>query len=270
MNQEGFVRQFHRDHPGVTAAALARGRVVGTRGSSYDRLATEVVTPGIVVDLGCGDGYLLAALVDRGRPPVDLIGIDVSDHELRAAAGRLRSATWLHARAQSLPLATARVATVVSHLAWTLMPDLPVIVSELARVLAPGGRFVTVVGGGPREGDAFAGLLAMAERHIRAAPPTPRLGDRRARTDLGLDELLSAATGFTPPRIDELTIDLSGSPDEVWRSLATGYELANLTAAARGELRAEFIAAAPAWRRPDGTIAATMYARLVVTNRRRD
>jgi len=42
----------------------------------------------------------------------------------------------------------------------------------------------------------------------------------------------------------------------------------HLTAAARAALRAEFAAAAARWRRPDGQIAATLYARLVTAVRR--
>ena len=263
-DQEAFLRRFHGDHPGVTAAALARGRVVGTDGSSYDRVARAIPIGGRVLDLGCGDGTLLARLVAHGHCAAELVGVDVSEHELRAARVRDPDIAYVHARAQAVPLAAATCAAVASHLAFTLMPDLDAIVAELARVLVPGGRFVALVGGGPRGDDAFAGLLELAEPYARAAPPTPRLGERRARTDAGLAALFAA---FASLAIDDLTIDLSGTAAEVWDSLAPSYELATVAPAARADLRAAFLAAAPQWRRPDGAISATMYARLVTAIR---
>ena len=47
-----------------------------------------------------------------------------------------------------------------------------------------------------------------------------------------------------------------------------GHDPATFTAAARAALAEAFVAAAPRWRRADGAIAATMYARLVTAIRR--
>lgn len=269
MSEEAFVRRFHRAHPGSTAAALARGVVEGTNASSYDLLAAAVVlesgTDRVAVDLGCGDGWLIERMIARGWSAGRLIGIDVSDDELRLAKARVPDATWVQGRAQALPLADASCAAVVSHLAWTLMPDVEAIVDELRRVLVEGGRFVTLVGGGPKGDDAFAGLLDLATPFARAAPATPRLGDRRARTDAGLQQLF--ARGFALAPIEDVAIDLSGSIDEVWASLATSYELANLAPDTRAALHARFVDEAPRWRRDDGKIAATMYGRMVTAIR---
>lgn len=139
-SEEAFVRRFHRDHPGATAAALARGRVIGGAGSSYDGLAAATPRGGRVLDLGCGDGYLRARLITHGHAAGQVVGLDVSADELARARAGAPTAALVQARAQALPFATGAFAAVVSHFAWTLMPDLAVIVGELARVLAPGGR----------------------------------------------------------------------------------------------------------------------------------
>lgn len=267
-SEEAFIRRFHRDHPGATARALARGQVIGGGGSSYDALAAATPRGGRVLDLGCGDGCLRARLIAHGHAPTALIGLDVSADELALARAGAPTAALTQARAQALPFAAGTFAAVVSHFAWTLMPDLEAIVGELARVLAPGGRFLAVVGGGPRGEDAFAGLLELAAPYAAAAPPTPRLGDPRARTDAGLAALFTPAAGFAPPAIVDWAIDLAGDAAAVWAALAPSYHLATVPAAARAALEAAFLDAAPRWRRADGLIAATMYARLVTVERR--
>ncbi|MBP6843350.1 MAG: class I SAM-dependent methyltransferase [Kofleriaceae bacterium] len=267
-SEEAFVRRFHREQPGATARALARGRVIGGAGSSYDALAAATPRGGRVLDLGCGDGYLLARLIAHGHAPAALFGLDVSADELALARAAQPAAALTQARAQALPFAAGSFGAVVSHLAWTLMPELEAIVGELARVLAPGGRFLAVVGGGPRGEDAFAGLLELAAPYAAAAPPTPRLGDARARTDAGLAALFTPAAGFAPPAIVDWAIDLAGDAAAVWAALSPSYHLATVPAAARAALEAAFLDAAPRWRRADGLIAATMYARLVSVDRR--
>lgn len=266
--EEDFVRAVHRADPGVTARTLAAGRVVGDGRSSYDLLADAIEPGGPVLDLGCGDGLLLEGLAARGHATGALLGLDVSPDELALARRRLPTVALLHARAQALPIVDGAVAAVVSHLAWTLLPSLDRVAAELARVLAPGGRFVTIVGGGPAGDDAFAGLLELAAPLARAAPPTPRLGELRGRTDAGLAALLGGA-GFRDLAIRDLALDLSGDAAAVFAALAPGYHLATLDEAARAALAAAFTAAAPRWRRADGAIAATMYLRLVSATRAR-
>jgi SAM-dependent methyltransferase len=237
---EPFVRAFHARHPGVTAIAYARGRIDG-RGSSYDALAATVPDAATaVLDLGCGDGHLLALLAARGRDRV-LVGVDVSAEELALARARPGLTALLQARADELPLASASLDACVSHLAFTLMADPEGVAGEVARVLRPGATFAAAVGGGPAvdDGDnAYARFLDLAAARLAALPEAtraPRLGDPRARHAAGLDELLGAA-GFAPVTVERLVVDLGGTVDEVWTTLASLYELAPLPAAERGAL----------------------------------
>ena len=68
-------------------------------------------------------------------------------------------------------------------------------------------------------------------------------------------------------RVDELPIDLSGSPDEVWEVLAGSYELDGVDATSVADLRARFLARCDRWRRSDGAIACGLAARLMVATR---
>jgi SAM-dependent methyltransferase len=233
--QERFLRAFHRRHPGVTSRAYRRAR-------SYDVLARFV--RGRTLDLGCGDRVLGS------------IGVDLSEAELVLAR---EHGPVVQARAQALPFRDGAFDTIVSHLAFTLMTDIEAVVAELARVIAPGGRFVTVVGGGPRGDDAFAGFLELARPWMTRIP---RLGDLRARSDAGLHALF--ADGWTSLTIDDLPVDLSGTPDDVFETLASAYEL---DGADRQSLRAAFATAAPRWTRDDGSVNCTMATRLVTVVR---
>ena len=271
------MRGFHDRRPGATAAAYGAGQGPDGR-SSYQVLADLCGVYDRVLDLGAGDGYLLDVVRARrgdGREGLAsdaqrLVAVDLSLGELRAAGARSPGLPRVLARAQRLPFAASTFDIVLSHLAFTLMADPDAIAAELARVLGPGGRFAAIVGGGPRGDDAFAGFLDLARPYFTSAAtitPTPRLGDRRARTDDGLAALFAPATGFTLPTITDLPIDLSGSPDEVWSRLEPAYELAALPPDARADLHAAFLAAAPRWRRADGLIGCTMATRLVIATR---
>jgi SAM-dependent methyltransferase len=271
-SSEPFLRAFHARHPGITTAAYARGRIDGG-GSSYDALAAAVPAAATaILDLGCGDGHLLAVLAGD-RPDRALVGVDLSGEELALARARPGlAAALLQARADELPLAPMSLDACVSHLAFTLMADAERVAGELARVLRPGATFAAIVGGGPAVdggGNAFATFLDLADGHLAALPAAvraPRLGDRRARHAAGLDELLGPA-GFAPVTVERLVVDLGGSVEEVWVTLASLYELAPLGAAGRDALEGAARAAFADLAR-DGRVPCAMAVGLARTTRR--
>lgn len=91
---------------------------------------------GVCLDVCCGTGAHAAVTAELGWTPV---GVDLSRGQLRHAAARLPVAV---ADATALPLADASVPAAVCVLASTDVPDYAAVVGEIARVLAPGGRFV--------------------------------------------------------------------------------------------------------------------------------
>ena len=180
------------------------------RGGSYERLAA--LATGRVLDLACGD---------RGGPAG--IGYDASLAALRAATG-LR----VCGDARALPFADRTFDAVVCHLAFMLFADPARVVAELARVLAPGGRFFAILGGGPTAagGDALAWF---ADRQPRSALPA-RLTEARWA-------VLFAGWSLAPWERWEL--ELSGSHDDVCATLEAANDAA-IDPATRADLRAAF------------------------------
>jgi ubiquinone/menaquinone biosynthesis C-methylase UbiE len=95
-----------------------------------------------VLDVGCGTGALLAAIVGA-HPEVRACGIDLSAGMLDVAARRLGPGAQLElADAEHLPLADASVDLVVCVDSFHHYPHPDVALSEMHRVTRPGGRLV--------------------------------------------------------------------------------------------------------------------------------
>lgn len=132
----GYLRSFHADRAGITERLLLRSTAEGA--TPYDWLL-EAVPQGRVLDLACGSAPLWPSLAGRSW-----VGIDLSDAELRLA--RTRGAGPLAVGSSAtLPLADRSVDVVVVAMALMLMTPLAATLSDIARVLVPGGTLVATV-----------------------------------------------------------------------------------------------------------------------------
>lgn len=74
---EDFLKTYHARFPGCTSACVKGAR--GEDGlSSYEVLAERAGASGKVLDLACGDGFLLSVVKER-KPGARLVGIDMSE-----------------------------------------------------------------------------------------------------------------------------------------------------------------------------------------------
>lgn len=138
-----------------------------------------------ILDVGCGDGLLLNTLAQRGARAT---GLDGDPRMLRAAARRAEATSssicLVHGKAEMLPFADASFDRVVAVAMLCLVPDAGRVISEMARVLRPGGKLV--VGElGP------SGVWAMARR-IRGWLGHPTWANVRYRNARELTRLLEA------------------------------------------------------------------------------
>lgn len=227
------MARFHGLHPGVMRRAFARGRDEQGR-SSYQRLAALVQPGQRALELGCGDGHLVRLVQARGA---QALGLDLAPSEL--AAARRGGALVVAADAARLPLASATMDVVLSHLALSVMDGLDAVCDEVDRVLAPGGRLVALLGGGPalREApEGFDVLLSLLGARLRGRARAA-LGDRRA-ADPERFCALWQARGYAV-RWERCELDFSGSVGEVWASLAACYDVVRLTPHEARSLAAE-------------------------------
>jgi malonyl-CoA O-methyltransferase len=133
LNKEFVQRQFDQ-------AAIHYDRLASMQRSIVDQLLLQVNT-GLqhAVDLGCGTGYGLVKLSERG--PVTLTGLDLAPGMLRIAEEAAPEAELVQGDIEALPFAGNSFDLTLSSSAiqWC---DLIQALSEIVRVTRPGGRVV--------------------------------------------------------------------------------------------------------------------------------
>jgi ArsR family transcriptional regulator len=109
-----------------------------------DRLVELAGTGGTVVDLGTGTGVLLARL---GRVADRVIGVDASAEMLEVARRRLEENELENAELrlgtlEHLPLSDGEADAMVANLVLHHVADVPQVLRDVRRGLAPGGRLL--------------------------------------------------------------------------------------------------------------------------------
>lgn len=97
-----------------------------------------------VLDVGCGDGSMLASLLDR-RPEVNAHGVDLLPEAVATARERAPGASFVVASADALPYEDAMFDVVAAVTMFSSIPEPRMeqaAAREVARVLRPGGHLV--------------------------------------------------------------------------------------------------------------------------------
>lgn len=139
-----------------------------------------------ILDLGCGTGRFSEALAERFD--ADVVGLDPSESMLREteSTSASRRVSFIVGRADSIPLEAASVSMVFMSMAYHHLTDPAEAISEMERVLQPGG---------------YVAIRTATREDIGQAPlfeyfPTARvLEQARMPTEEGLIETLTSG-GF--------------------------------------------------------------------------
>lgn len=156
----------------------------------------------LILDVGCGGGWLLEQLAEHGADQSRLHGIDLIEARVSAARRRLPGADIRRADARKLPHDEDEFELVTLLTCLSSLPDRAAVLQVLAearRVLAPGGLLLCYE---PRIANPFNhSTITVSPRMLRAAlgPPTktrhltafPPLARRLARLNTRLYPTLS-------------------------------------------------------------------------------
>jgi len=164
-------------------------RAFGGGSTPYEWLSRAVSASATqVLDLACGAGAMIERLERPGRT---VTGLDRSREELLEAQRRGRG-PLVQAHASYLPFADGSFDAVVSSLGISVVADRPRFLSEVARVLRPGGVFAALT---PSMRPANVDDLRLISRlagQLRVAPHLPGVTEFKARTALGAVGLTKA------------------------------------------------------------------------------
>jgi SAM-dependent methyltransferase len=95
--------------------------------------------PKTALDVGCGEGRFCRMLAQHG---VAVTGIDPTRALIEQARARHPGGTYIEADAAKLPLDDGAFDLVVSCLSLVDIPDAAAAITEMARVMRPGGRLL--------------------------------------------------------------------------------------------------------------------------------
>ncbi len=138
MSQQSSLKRHGDDKLMVRSRRdfLEKGYYEKLRSGICEAVNSRVTEKGVLVDVGCGEGYYTGALSPDGR--YEVLGIDISKDALKYAAKALKESSFAVASAFSLPFADKSVDCVLSVFA-------PSAYEEFSRVLTDGGVLIKAV-----------------------------------------------------------------------------------------------------------------------------
>ncbi len=132
------AESFSKAASGYDAAAFLQQEVASR---VFERLSYMKVSPGKILDVGCGTGHCSRQLRDS-YSKAKIFGIDIAPgmiEEARKSQSLFRKINYQVADADQLPFEDNTFDLVFSSLTIQWLPDLKKTFSELHRVLKPGG-----------------------------------------------------------------------------------------------------------------------------------
>lgn len=153
-----------------------------------------------VLDLCCGHGNAAEALVETGSV---VTGLDFSPAMLALARRRVPKASFVEGDAASLPFEDSRFDAVVCNVGFGHLPEPDAVLSEIARVLRPGGVAALTSWREPELSASFQIVFGAVREHgdLSLAPPAPDFHLFSKRRDA---RQALAAAGFSNPEFTDI------------------------------------------------------------------
>jgi len=129
-------------------------------------VAAEIASGHRVLDVGCGTGVVARECARIVGGTGRVTGLDISADMLSVARRISPDIDWEQGEAGSLPFAESSFDRVLSQFALMFFPDRSMAVTEMWRVLKPGGRLAVVVSGPIEETPAYVALIELVSRYV--------------------------------------------------------------------------------------------------------
>jgi ubiquinone/menaquinone biosynthesis C-methylase UbiE len=121
-----------------------------------------------VLDVACGTGVVARLAAERVGASGSVDAIDINDGMLAVARSLPGAVRWHHGSALALPFADAGFDVVLCQLGLQFVPDRPLALREMRRVLVSGGRLGLNVFGPIEDNPATHALADALDRHVGA------------------------------------------------------------------------------------------------------
>lgn len=117
-----------------------------------------------VLDVACGTGALTCEAAKRVQPGGTATGVDCSEAMLDVARAKAPDIEWRHGQAEALPFADCAFDAVVSQFGLMFFTNRVAAVSEMWRVLKPGGRLAVAVWDRLEHSPGYAAMTSLLHR----------------------------------------------------------------------------------------------------------
>ena len=132
-------------YPEQEVAALPTSTVDSFAGTGYPFLMGRLIEGERVLDVGCGAGFDTLQAARQAGPSGSVVAVDMTEPMLEktragAQAMGLENVDCRLGYAEELPVEDGSIDVVISNGVINLCPDKVAVMTEIARVLRPGGR----------------------------------------------------------------------------------------------------------------------------------